>query len=161
MKKRIGIALLVVIFGLVSAFLVLRHVADQRKEQSRRTHCASCLRSLSMACIVYSMDFEGKYPTNWSSVAEHYAHAGKLFDCKSKPGIPHDSIEGVDEWSDFILVPGITTNDSPDTILAYEPLSNHRGTGANVVDREGNPRWVSPVEFKQLKDKHGNALTTN
>lgn len=161
--KRTRILLVVVLVpavALLTAVLITRSIVERKKERARRTHCASCLRQLAKGCIMYSMDYGGPFPTNWSSVAQKYIHAGKLFNCKSDPASYHDSIEGVDDWSDFVLVRGIMTDDPPDTILAYEPLSNHRGVGANVVTKDVEARWVSSAEFRQLKDKHGRALTS-
>jgi hypothetical protein len=145
--------------ALVTATLITRSIVERKKERARRTHCANCLRQLATAGTIYSTDYGGHYPTNWSSVAKDYAHAGKLFDCKADPATYHDSIEGVDEWADFVLIPGITTNDPPDSLLAYEPLSNHRGAGANVITRNRETCWVLPEEYRVLRDKHGKALT--
>jgi hypothetical protein len=45
--------------------------------------------------------------------------------------------------SDYIYVgDGLTTSSSVDSVVLYEPLSNHGGDGMNVLFAEGHLEWV-------------------
>ncbi len=63
----------------------------------------------------------------------------RLFAC---PTVGHGAGDWkqVDYWTDYRLIPGRTTNDPIDTVLAIEPLSNHK-TGANVLFVDGSSQW--------------------
>ena len=138
----------IVLLGIVAVFAVSPFIA-RSKERVRRTYCMGCLSSLGKASVMYAMDHDGQFPSTWHDLAQEYANAPKLFDCLSNLNPPGE-IAAVDEWSDFSLVPGLTTNDPPDTVLAFEPLENHRGRGANVLFLNTQVRWVTPAEHKEL-----------
>jgi hypothetical protein len=95
---------------------------------------------------------------NLSSCATNYIQVPKLFIC-TLTGKQEGTIETVDQWSDYILVPGLTTNDPPGTILAYERLRNHK-EGGNVLSLDGSVEWRSAKDYSQLKTKTGRVLSS-
>jgi prepilin-type processing-associated H-X9-DG protein len=50
-------------------------------------------------------------------------------------------------WADYRLLPGRTTNDPPDRVLAVEPLANHGSSGANVLFVDGSCEWWPVSRF--------------
>lgn len=103
------------------------------------------LRNIGVRCREFAEVHEGRFPTKWSEL-EWEDMGGitnttwpRVFIC---PTVGHESgdWDQVDLWSDYRLIPGRTTNDSPDTVLAIEPLSNHK-TGANVLFVDGSSQW--------------------
>jgi hypothetical protein len=127
------------------------------KMNARRVQCEHTLSALGYACAMYEGDHNGSYPTNWGSIT-NYAESARLFRCVGVSASP-GALESVDEWSDFILVPGLSSNDPFDTILAYEPLRNHHGEGGNVLLRNYEVYWRSAKEYRSLKTKTGNVLS--
>ncbi len=45
---------------------------------------------------------------------------------------------------------GLTDQSSPDTVLAYEPLTNHDGDGSNVAYTDAHVEWHSAAEVKMM-----------
>jgi len=101
-------------------------------------------RNLGVECRVYAAKHDGQFPTKWSELEwddmDGITNMTWVFACPTVGHSPGNS-KHVDLWSDYRLIPGRTTNDSPDTVLAIEPLSNHK-TGANVLFVDGSSqRW--------------------
>lgn len=90
---------------------------------------------------MYSMDMNDTYPKYWSDLTV-YANNPKLFFCKTRGGQIPESCAGVDIWAHFVYLPGRTPHDPPETLLAYEPLSNHRGQGGNLLFVDGSVMWA-------------------
>ena len=107
--------------------------------------CRLQLRNISIRLQEHAADHGGQFPTKWSELK--WDDLGgienttwpRAFRC---PTVGHEpgSWDRVDLWSDYRLIPGRTTNDPPDTILAIEPLSNHKA-GANVLFVDGSSAW--------------------
>jgi prepilin-type processing-associated H-X9-DG protein len=108
--------------------------------------CGRSLRvNLGVRLREHAEKYEGRFPNNWSEL-EWDDMGGitnttwdRLFAC---PTVGHGAGDWkqVDYWTDYRLIPGRTTNDQIDTVLAIEPLSNHE-TGANVLFVDGSSQW--------------------
>jgi len=102
-------------------------------------------RNLGVECRVYAAKHDGRFPVKWSDLEWDDMDGmtnttwARQFVCPTVGHGPGDWKQ-VDLWSDYRLFPGRTTNDSPDTVLAIEPLSNHK-TGANVLFVDGSSQW--------------------
>lgn len=100
-------------------------------------------RNLGVECRVYAAKHDGQFPAKWSDLEwddmDGITNMTWVFVC---PTVGHGvgDWKQVDLWSDYRLIPGRTTNDSPDTVLAIEPLSNHK-KGANVLFVDGSSQW--------------------
>ncbi len=103
------------------------------------------MRDIGIRCRMYAANHSGQFPAKWSDL-EWDDMGGienttwdRAFAC---PTVGHGQGDWkqVDLWSDYRLIPGRTTNDSPNTVLAIEPLSNHQ-TGANVLFVDGSSAW--------------------
>lgn len=131
------------------------------KRFARWTYCKSCLSTLGGSCRQYGREHNGNCPTSWCDIAESLTQVDplglRLFRCTYNSEAP-GSLTNVDEWADFILVPGVTLQDPPDTILAYEPAGNHRREGASVLFVNGAVYRITLERFQTLKTKDGNPL---
>lgn len=109
-------------------------------------------RNLGVECRVYAAKHDGQFPAKWSDLEwddmDGITNMTWVFAC---PTVGHGpgNLKQVDLWSDYRLIPGRTTNDAPDTVLAIEPLSNHK-TGANVLYVDGSSRWLSRAQVLGL-----------
>jgi prepilin-type processing-associated H-X9-DG protein len=104
-------------------------------------HCGQQLRYLGVGCRMYATTHDGRLPSKWSELSE--VEDGMAWDkllCCPVSGHAAGSWAQADFWADYRLIPGRTTNDPPDTVLAIEPLSNHK-TGANVLFVDGSSQW--------------------
>ena len=151
--KALQIRMLKVIIGIsvvlgVVFFVIVPRISAAR-EAARRSHCLSCMRSLGKACVMYAMDHDGTFPSKWSDLRDEYVSNRYIFNCKSSPQSP-GSIETVDQWAEFVIVPGLTTNHPGETVLAYEPVSNHRGYGGHVVFCDTSFRWLEADDHQKI-----------
>ncbi len=109
--------------------------------------CGMQLRNIGERCREHAAKHGGQFPAKWSEL--EWDDMGGIenttwdrqFAC---PTVGHGvgNWKQVDLWSGYRLIPGRMTNDSPDTVLAIEPLSNHE-TGANVLFVDGSSAWWS------------------
>ena len=107
--------------------------------------CGMQIRNVGLRCRMYADEHNGQLPVKWSDLKWDDMDGienttwDRQFVC---PTVGHGpgNWKQVDLWSDYRLIPGRTTNDSPDTVLAIEPLSNHE-TGANVLFVDGSSQW--------------------
>jgi prepilin-type processing-associated H-X9-DG protein len=100
-------------------------------------------RNLGVECRVHAAKHDGQFPIKWSDLERDdmngITNMTWVFACPTVGHGPGNSKQ-VDLWSDYRLIPGRTINDAPDTVLAIEPLSNHK-TGANVLFVDGSSQW--------------------
>ncbi|CAN5507461.1 hypothetical protein BH09PLA1_BH09PLA1_20120 [soil metagenome] len=99
--------------------------------------CASNMRIVGQALLLYSMEHSGKYPQrldellgyDWSPSADRFSCA-----TSGKPAV--------------FMSPGATASDlTAEDIVAHEPLSAHNAEGSNVLYGDGHVNWVTPVEL--------------
>jgi hypothetical protein len=107
-----------------------------------RMECQYNLRQIGLDCREYAAGHVGRFPSTWvelNFVGEETNWA-RVLRC---PSTEHaiGVWTNVDFWADYHLLPGRTTNDPPDTILALEPLANHESKGANVLLVDGSTQW--------------------
>mgnify|MGYP000889433499 CR=1 FL=1 len=107
--------------------------------------CRLQLRNLGVALREHAEVHGGHMPNRWSEMTwvgiEDVEKTSwpRLFVC---PAVGHEpgTWSQVDLWSDYHLIPGCTTNDPAGTVLAIEPLSNHK-KGVNVLFVNGSTAW--------------------
>ena len=103
------------------------------------------MRNIGLRCRVHAANHNGQFPAKWSDLK--WDDMGgidnttwdRAFVCPTVGHGPGDWKQ-VDLWADYRLIPGRTTNDSWNTVLAIEPLSNHK-SGANVLFVDGSSQW--------------------
>lgn len=138
-----------VIGVLVVIWLVSRFNAGW--EGMVRLDCQNNLTELIVPLREYAAVHNGHFPSTWVELnfAGDEANWAKLLRC---PDAGHEvgTWAQVDLWADYRLLPGRSTNDSPDRILALEPLGNHRAAGANVLFVDGRTQWLPAARLLGL-----------
>lgn len=155
-KLLIAVGVSIVVLPILYVALVTMALRAHLKDDCRTLN----MRNIGLRCRMHAADHNGQFPAKWSDL-EWDDMGGienttwdRAFVC---PTVGHDpgNWKQVDLWSDYRLIPGRTTNDAPDTILAIEPLSNHE-TGANVLFVDGSTTW-----WPAAKVIGGKLLSTN
>ena len=110
--------------------------------------CGRSLRvNLGIRLREHAEKHDGRFPNRWSEL-EWDDMGGitnttwpRVFVC---PTVGHGpgNWKSVDLWCDYILIPGRTTSDTNEKVLAIEPLANHK-TGVNVLFVDGSSAWWS------------------
>ena len=116
-----------------------------------RLDCQSNLRQMGLLCREYAAEHVGHFPSTWGELNRGGDDTNwvRLLRC---PSTHHEVgvLKEVDLSADYRLLPGRTTNDPPDTILAQEPLENHGSVGANVLFVDGGTQWWPASRFSGL-----------
>lgn len=153
-KLLIAIGILVVAVPVLYVVAVIIALKAHLKDDCRMM----LARNLGVECRVYAAEHGGRFPAKWSDLEwrdrDGVTNMVWVFAC---PTVGHGAGDWkqVDLWSDYRLIPGRTTNDSPDTVLAIEPLANHR-SGANVLFVDGSSAWwpaAKVIEKKRVSTK--------
>jgi len=121
---------------------------NMARERMVRLDCEHNLKELSVPLREYAAAHNGNFPSTWVELnfVGDEANWAKLLCC---PAAGHGvgTWAQVDLWSDYRVLSGRNTNDSPDRILAVEPLSNHGAAGANVLFVDGRTQWWPVSRF--------------
>lgn len=106
--------------------------------------CQSQLREIGWHCRNYADQHHGLFPSLWIDLRVDETNGDWRIDFRCPYGGHNPGAwENIDLWSDYRLIPGRTTNDPPNRILAVENLADHKGTGANVLYVDGSTQWLS------------------
>ena len=99
------------VFLLVTTLIPLKSGPHGNSPESR---AVNQLKSLTLACRAYKVDFKGEYPSSLSSLFPDYIDIKPLFK-------RHD--ENGKNKSPMIYYPGLTTSSDPDTPLIEHPFT--------------------------------------
>jgi prepilin-type processing-associated H-X9-DG protein len=103
-----------------------------------RVRCAANLSAIGGSCLTYAEANGGSLPVSLDVLTygkRAYLQPKQLF-CQVCDGA-------------FIYVPGHTNQGDPTEILAYEPLSYHKGEGGNVLRLDGSVKWRSGKDYDE------------
>jgi len=138
--------ILAVIAGIIGLVVVVVFILGYRAawDNLAIVDCRHNLRQVSVPLREYAETNNGHFPSTWVELnfVGEYTNWAKALHCP-RAGHNIGKWTQVDLWADYRLIPGRTTNNSADTILAIEPLSNHGATGANVLFVDGSTQWWS------------------
>jgi hypothetical protein len=106
------------------------------RENARRVRCASHLRQISQALLIYANDHGNVYPPSLEAFKGDPDVPGYLFACPTS------------KLTNYVYLPNAPAAD--DAIVIYEPPSNHDGDGANFLHRDGTVSWESRAAAEKL-----------
>ena len=121
-------------------------------EFSPRAKCASNLHQIGLGIWLYANDHNGVYPDSLQTVAAAEQLTPNVFVCPSASDEPStapttqgqmDDLAVPGHCSYIYLGAGLTTATVlPNQVLAYEPLTNHKNDGMNVLFGDGHAEWI-------------------
>ena len=110
--------------------------------------------------MMYANDHRGSFPTNFALLISDQDMDFKVFTCPSTNDVSAKGATTQQTVADFakpgrcsyIYIGGNlnTTTATAAHIAAYEPLSNHSGTGINVLFGDGHVEWLDAKDAKHL-----------
>lgn len=125
--------------------------------------CASHLRQIGQGMLLYSNEYKGAYPDSFARLIQLEDCEPEIFVCGSSNDTPArgpnlqvvlNSFAQPGHCSYTYLGSGLTIfTVSPDTVVAYETLSNHSDPGAAVLFGDGavhivDQQWMAQLEAK-------------
>jgi len=134
--------------GFVGAILIVNRLTI-RSNTPPRVVCAANLGHIGRSCWTYAESSNGMMPSSLDLLTQ----GGRRALCLPK------QLVCLTCGRKYDYIPGRTIHDDPRTVLAYEPLSNHGGTGANVLRVDGSVKWMGKNEYDKVMAEFGPTTT--
>jgi len=143
---------IILILGVIAAAMVVIPMINSGRREAKRVECAANLRMIFAASQIYAQLNKDMMPPNAEAFAS-YISSNDTWIC---PECGNVSGGGAGPAaSSYIYVGGSLgkyvhrIHNASKVVLAYEPLSNHGGTGFNVVYLDGHAQWI-PAERAEV-----------
>jgi hypothetical protein len=133
------------------------------REMANRVHCASNMRQIGQALLLYANDMKGPYPPSLPVLLTTQDIRAADFCCPSTTDTPAPGTSpqaqaasmsaggGAGKHLSYVYVAsGLTSSAGPDTVLMYEPLANHANDGINVLFGDGVVHFVPRADAEKL-----------
>jgi len=126
---------------------------NRARETANRVKCASNMRQIGQAILLYSNENRGKYPDDLGMLITTQDIGVEVFTCPSgnvTPPAKRDDLDAMTAWvnenSPYVYRgKGMTSSELPDTVVLYEKAEDHDEDGMNMLLGDGH------VEFVQME----------
>ena len=128
-----------------------------------RVKCASNLRQIGQAILLYANENNGRYPDKLQTLLLTEEITSDVFTCPSSndtaaTGVTTQAIANNltagGHLSYIYVAKGMNLKTIGDNVVvAYDPLTNHEGTGSNVLFGDGHVEFVPAAKFKSILPK--------
>jgi prepilin-type processing-associated H-X9-DG protein len=143
------------------AFLVWSAITNlqsmQVHDDNFRPRCATNLREMGLAIIMYANQHGGNFPDDLQALYSDQDLASDTLFCPTTPpplqsnATTQQAIAAINAGrSSYIYVgKGLTVHSPDDVVVMYEPLSDHT-VGINVLFADAHVEWLELAEAKKL-----------
>jgi prepilin-type processing-associated H-X9-DG protein len=149
---------LVLIFLLISLLLPSINVS---RPTANRVKCASNLRQIGQAILLYTNDYQGQYPNTFGDLLMTEDITSMVFVCPSSSDVAAvgattqavvANLDTPGHCSYIFLGKGLTAKTvEPDMVIALEPLTNHGGDGTNVLFGDGHVEFFDKTQAAKIQ----------
>jgi hypothetical protein len=153
----------VILFGglLLVISVLLPELGRPHGDQSPREKCASNMRQIGQAIAMYSNSYGGPFPDDLKTIFESEDLDTLVFVCPSSKDMPAPAGPTTQATAAGLVQPGHVSyiylgkgldpqTATADTVLLYEPLSNHAGNGMHVLFGDFHVDWLTAVEASTI-----------
>jgi hypothetical protein len=161
-------ALICLALGVAFFVYVVRPTIRDSHESDNSVRCGSNLRRIGVAMLDYANQHGGHYPDAAATLITNQDVAPELFVCPSSDDEPAAAgatrtataanVATAGHLSYVFTSRSLTTASPADAVLAYEPLTNHRGRGIHVLCADGHVDWadvrLARLILSELKAGH-------
>jgi prepilin-type processing-associated H-X9-DG protein len=144
---------------------VLLPALNRARETANRVKCASNLRIIGQAMLLYSNDHKGQYPPDLGTLLRTQEITIDVFVCPSgdnqvPPQVRNGGIDQMVQWvnanGDYVYLGAGKNNQSPaDEPLVYEKPHDHGGDGMNLLYGDGHVEFQTMPGAVEELGKHG------
>lgn len=133
------------------------------REGANRVKCASNLRQIGHAIMLYANENQGRYPDHFEAILLTQDITSELFVCPSsnEERAAGDTAKEIasrlshGHCSYVYHGRGLTTAAPATRPIACEPLANHQGAGINILFADGHVEWFTPSEAQKVMMRLG------
>lgn len=129
------------------------------RDHSRLYSCIGHLAFIGQLAHEHAASHDGRFPSSLKDLPVGKRLPLEYLVCAAS-GNPTGDLANLDLWSDYVVVPGLTTNEAPDTILVHERSDNHPDKILNVLFVDGSVCQCRLETNGILRTLSGVALTT-
>lgn len=140
----------VCLLGLTFAFLIPALTNTSHHPPHQR--CCNNLKQVGLALRMYAGDNGEKFPGELADLGRYLGYQSSVFICPASDR-EGDDIKIVDDWTDYVYIPGLSESLPSDTVLLYCPARNHGWEFGNVVFVNGAVRSFKSVTSKEFSAK--------
>ncbi len=139
-------------------FAVMVPTMGMARQTANQVKCASQLKSLGFAVLLYSNENRGAYPDSLEQLYLTQDITPEIFVCpdssdtKATGATPEAIAKDLTAGGHLSYVyvgKGMTSRVSPATVIAYEPLTNH-GHGSNVLFGDGTVTFIRKAQAEPM-----------
>jgi prepilin-type processing-associated H-X9-DG protein len=131
------------------------------REQANRVKCSSNMRQIGDAIGAYAGSHGGRFPADLGTVLADAHLPPSDFICPSSKDTPAPTAAAAQATAAGLRQPGhcsyvyigkgLTTDTiTPDVIVMFEPLTDHRGDGMNVMFGDFHVEWFSKQDGQAI-----------
>ena len=157
----LGCVSLVVVIPMMIAILL--PALNRAREQANRIKCASNMRQIGQEMAMYANANGEHFPDKLEDLLQFDPTISRsVFICPSDDKVPPSStslqaaqqeIASGKNCSYVYLGGDLTAAVSPDTVLMYEPFTDHQGQGMNVLFGDLHVEWLPRSEAQKILDQ--------
>ena len=155
------LSLLVAVLILFVLSLIYSELGRRNTERANRIQCALNLRQVAMAVAMYANNHVGRFPDDLESIMAEGGLSPDAFVCPNSGDTPAPDMPTTQATAAGLRQPGhcsyiylgkgLTDRTvTPDMVLAYEPLTNHGGTGMNVLFGDFHVEWLAAADAQTI-----------
>jgi len=164
-----------VVVGIIALLIsVLLPGLCRSREGANRIKCASNMKQIGLAAIMWAHDHGGKFPDDLDAIATRYDLPPAMFNCPSSADSPAqgataalmlEDLHKPGHLSYVYIGKGLTTESPADSVVIYELPHNHNAgdmsvtsefkdkpmtDGMNVLFADGHVEWITPQDAEAL-----------
>jgi len=142
--NKIEIFFAIILFLMVLGYILLPVI--ERPRRDRISQCKHNLRQIGLALSMYASENNDKYPDDLLELFPEHLDDYKILICREgQKGLKRNLH---DKETNYIYLPGLTTEAPDDCIFVFDEKNNH-DNGRNVLYLDCHTIWCEEKEFKQ------------
>jgi hypothetical protein len=130
---------------------------NRARETANRVKCASNMRQIGMAILLYSNDMKGAYPPDLGTLLKTEDITAAVFVCPDTgksppPGMsPDEAADWVNKNTDYVYIgSNLKQGAAPSVVVCYEKPEDHGNDGQNILFGDGHIEFCKPELAQKL-----------